>query len=257
MRKHLLIVPLLVLLWVIKPANVPALNEMESASKYNEAGSLYRGGKFKEALDLYEQLIGEGIVNPDLYYNASNAAYRNGALGKAILYLRRSLKLAPSDEDALTNLAFLNSIKQDKEPANDNPVVAFITGHYNTININTAALWSGISFLLAMVFATTMLFLGKLKRLTLIVVSALCGLVFFVSTGILVEKIHERDTKVEAVIMVDNANAYSGPGTDNTHIFTVHEGTTVTLERSQDEWNLVRLMSGAGGWIKAETMERI
>jgi pentatricopeptide repeat protein len=257
MRTLLLIIPAVIMFWVVGSGIAPAMNETESASLYNKAGALYREGKFKEALDLYEQLMGEGIVNPDLYYNASNAAYRSGSLGKAILYLERTLRLAPSDKDALSNLAFLNSIKQDREPVNDNQVVAFIVDHYNTINSNSAALWSGISFLIVMFIATGILFLSEWKRLTAIIITCMCGLTWIVSTGILIEKVHEHNTVVEAVIMVDNANAYSGPGTDNTHIFTVHEGTKVVIERHQDLWNLIRLKSGAGGWIRADTMEEI
>ena len=57
--------------------------------------------------------------------------------------------------------------------------------------------------------------------------------------------------------MADEASAYSGPDIDNIHIFTIHEGTKVVIERSQDDWNLVRLMSGAGGWIRDGLMEPI
>jgi len=233
------------------------IGDTEAASHYNRAGALYRDGKYKEALEVYEQIIEQDIANPDLYYNAANAAYRSDSLGKAILYLERALRLAPSDEDILVNLAFINSIKMDKEPENDNPVVAFIVSHYNAININSAALWSGFSFALAMLCVTVLLFLDNWKRLTAAALAVLCGLIFMVSTGTLIDKIHHRNTVVEAVIMVDTVKAYSGPGTENTHIFTVHEGTKVVIERRQDSWNLIRLKSGAGGWIETDAMERI
>ena len=234
-----------------------ALGETEAGAQYNRAGALYRDGKFRESLELYEQLLGEGIANPDLYYNAANAAYRCDSVGKTILYLERALRLDPSDTDARANLAFINSIKQDKEPSNDNPVVAFLTRHYSAININTAAIWSGISFALAMLCATGLLFTAGWKRLAVIGTVILFGLLFLLSTATLIEKVHTRNTIVEAVIMKDVVNAYSGPGEENTHIFTVHEGTKVIIERRQDTWNLIRLKSGAGGWIQADTMETI
>ena len=73
----------------------------------------------------------------------------------------------------------------------------------------------------------------------------------------LIHKIHVNNTLTEAIIMADEAHAYSGPGTDNTHIFTIHEGTKTVIERSQNSWNLIRLQSGAGGWIRADLMEKI
>lgn len=234
-----------------------AVSEAGSASVYNRAGTLYREGKFSEALELYEQLIGNGIASPDLFYNTANAAYRLDSLGKAVLYLERALRLAPSDEDALSNLAFINSIKQDKDPVNDNPVVAFIIRRYNAVNIDSAALWSGLSFAVAMFCATGILIMTDWKRLTAAGITAMCSVIFILSTGMLIEKVHHRNTVVEAVIMVENAQAYSGPDTDNTHIFTAHEGTKVEIQRRQDAWNLIRLKSGAGAWVEADVMEKI
>jgi len=233
------------------------LSTAEAASRYNQAGALYREGKFRESLEQYEQLLNGGIAAPDLYYNAANAAYRGNSIGKAVLYLERALRLDPSDPDALANLAFINRIKQDKEPTNDNPVVSFLARHYSAININDAALWSGISFVIIMLCATGMLFTAGWWRLVELTVVVLFSILFFLSTGTLIEKVHTRDTVIEAVIMSDTAKAFSGPGEENTHIFTVHEGTKVVIERRQDSWSLIRLKSGAGGWIQADTMENI
>ncbi|MBT4483533.1 MAG: hypothetical protein HOC71_07630 [Candidatus Latescibacteria bacterium] len=227
------------------------------AERFNEAGALYRDGQFSRALDIYEELIRSGIANPDLNYNASNAAFRAGFVGKAILHLERTLKLAPSDKDALSNLVYLNSIKKDQEPRNPNVVLAFLNRRYNAVNVNTAALWSGYLFVFSMVFATGALFMRKWKRMTLIVVSFLCGLGFAVSTGILIQKVHYASTVVEGIIMTEEASAYSGPSVENTHIFTIHEGTKITIQRTRDSWNLIKLKSGAGGWIKDELMEKI
>jgi len=227
------------------------------AERYNEANRLYRDGRFAESLRIYEELMGSGIKNPDLYYNASNAAYRSGSMGKAILYLERALRLSPSDRDAIANLAYLNSIKPDRETGHSNVVLRFLSSRYDAINVNTAALWAGFAFAAGMLAATVALFAGNWKRLASILAASLCGLVFLVSAGITVQKIHHLSTTTEGIIMVKEAPAYSGPGAGNTHIFTLHEGTKVIIERTQDSWNLVRLSSGAGGWIRAEMMEKI
>ena len=229
----------------------------ESAALYNRAGDLYRQGKFTEALDIYERLIKESIKGPDLFYNASNAAYRLTMTGKAVLYLERSLKLAPSDPDALANLAFINSNKQDKETPPMNAVTAFLENMYDRININSAAYWSGITFALMMLSAIGLLYFGGWIRLTLITAAALCGFMFIVSTVFLVQKVHHESTVTEAVIMTGEVNAYSGPGSENTHIFTIHEGTKVFIERNQNSWDLIRLNSGVGGWVAADSLQAI
>ena len=173
------------------------------------------------------------------------------------MYLERSLKLAPSDPDAISNLTYLNLLKKDKEPLDGNIVMAFFLRLYNSIDINSAALWSGMSFALAMLLATGALFLKNWKRTTLIGISLFCVLAFIISTGLFTHKIHKNNTVVEAIIMIDEAEAYSGPGKENTHIFTINEGTKVVIDRGQNSWNLIRLKSGAGGWVHSDCMEKI
>lgn len=229
----------------------------ESADMYNNAGKLYRDGKFQQALQIYESLLDSGIHNPDLYYNASNAAYRCGDLGKALLYIERALALAPSDEDALANRAFLNSIKKDQEPAPDNVITAFITRIYESTNVNTSTLLSGIMFASAFIIATFSIFTSGTKRIISIVFFIIFMSISILSGGISIHKLHRESSQAEAIIMTEQAKAYSGPDTQNTHIFTIHEGTKVIIERQQDGWSLIRLLSGAGGWIPASSLEEI
>ncbi len=242
---------------VLCPQTVLAYNETEAAEMYNNAGELYRSNFFGEALRIYEELIASGVENPDLYFNASNAAYRAGSIGKAVLYIEKTLQLNPSDPDALSNLRFLNTQKQDREPENDNAVIAFFARQYGFINVNSVALWSGISFAAAMLLAALSLFIDGWLRQVLIGIAVVCTVIFVLSTVITLQKVNHSDSVVEAVIMEPEVNAYSGPGEDNTHIFNIHEGTKVVIERTQDEWNLIRLQSGAGGWISADAMEKI
>ncbi|MCD6308317.1 MAG: tetratricopeptide repeat protein [Candidatus Latescibacteria bacterium] len=255
--KRLAFTAIIMLIVSLSAASSPEGQIRDAAARYNEAGALYSDGRFTEALALYEELVESGIENPDLYYNASNAAYRTNDLGKAILYLERAKKLAPSDEDIAANLAFLNSVKEDREPPESNAVAAFITKLYDGINVNDAALWSALSFALSLLCATAALFTLSWKRLVLVTMSIALGFCFAAATGIQLQKLHHASTTVEAVVMNDEAPAYSGPGAENTHIFTIHEGMKVVIERSQEGWSLIRLRSGVGGWIRSGLMEVI
>ncbi len=223
---------------VCPPARAVAASD--AASRYNHAGALYRDGKFQEALETYESLVAAGVKNPDLFFNAANAAYRSNMIGKAVLYTERALRLAPSDKDALANLEFLNSRKRDKDPSPGNAVTAFLERRYKAINVNSAATWSAAAFTLMMIACIGALFASGWKRNTVLAAAGVCGFVFALSTGILAAKIRSASDTVEAVIMKPEINAYSGPGDDNTHIFTVHEGTKATVERTQGGWALIR-----------------
>lgn len=229
----------------------------QAASRYNEANRLYQDGSFADALGIYEELVESGIRNPDLYYNAANASYRAGHLGRAILYLERAKKLAPSDNDILANLTYLNSIKADQDQPVENAVVEFIGSLYNRLTVNTVMWWSAITFFLMMAGATGFIFTSGWHRKALLATGAVMAVIFLTMSGIAVEKIYRYSTVIEAVVITDTAEAYSGPGSDNTHIFTIHEGAKVVVERGQGDWLLIRLKSGAGGWINGESLVKI
>ncbi len=233
-----------------------AIQPGEAAQQYNEAGRLYLRGEYEKALSTYEKLIASGIANPDLYFNASNAAYRCGDIGHAILYVERTLKLSPSDEDALVNCTYLNSIKQDQETTDQNLFFSLFIRKYESITINTAAKTSLASFALSLLLCSGVLFLVQWKRKSLFVLAGIAGFCFLLSTGIAIQKMNQAEI-VNAIVIVDEIPSYSGPGTENTHLFTIHEGTKVTIDRREGEWYLIRLKSGAGGWIRAEGLEEI
>jgi len=132
-----------------------------------------------------------------------------------------------------------------------------IRGYAATAESLETDLDTGHQFAVAMLFATGALFFQHWKKTASIVISICCVLIFIFSTGLFIHKINRNNTVREAIIMLDEVKAYSGPGQDNTHIFTIHEGTKVVIERQENSWNLIRLKSGAGGWIHSEAMEEI
>ena len=77
----------------------------EQMAKANES---YEGGEYAQALEIYERLVEEGAVDPDLFYNLGNAYYKEGQPGRAVLYYKRALRLAPRDNDARTNLQLVS-----------------------------------------------------------------------------------------------------------------------------------------------------
>ena len=77
------------------------------ADDFEDANQLYDAGKFGEAKQAYERLAGRGEWSANLFYNLGNAAYRGGALGKAVLNYERALALDGSHTEAKANLQWL------------------------------------------------------------------------------------------------------------------------------------------------------
>lgn len=80
-----------------------------------KADSAYTADNFAEAETLYMQAMKVDGTSSELFYNLGNTYYRQGNLGKAILYYNRALKLDPANGDARQNLEFVNSKITDKQ----------------------------------------------------------------------------------------------------------------------------------------------
>src|SRR5438105_15132263 len=73
-------------------------------SAFNKANQAYAKGRFEEAANAYESLIGSGNWNANLFYDLGNARYRLGDFGQAILNYERALALDPRHPEAQANL---------------------------------------------------------------------------------------------------------------------------------------------------------
>src|SRR5438045_7267095 len=73
-------------------------------SAFTKANQAYADGRFEEAANDYESLIGSGNWNANLFYDLGNARYRLGDFGQAILNYERALALDPRHPEAEANL---------------------------------------------------------------------------------------------------------------------------------------------------------
>ena len=85
------------------------------SSLVEQADSAYVQEKYKLAVELYQQAIQQDGVSSNLYYNLGNAYYRTGNVAQSILAYERALRLNPANEDARSNLEFVNSRIVDKK----------------------------------------------------------------------------------------------------------------------------------------------
>jgi uncharacterized protein YgiM (DUF1202 family) len=94
------------------------------------------------------------------------------------------------------------------------------------------------------------------RRKVLIYCALALGIGTAVSAAGLASTIHAA-TASRAVVMRDRADVLSGPGEDNTALFTVHEGTLLEVRSRRGDWYQVSLPNALSGWIPAGTVEKV
>ena len=225
-------------------------------SDFDIANAAYADGRYAEAATLYQTLIDEQ-PNATLYYNLGNAQFKQGELAQAILNYERALRLNPNHKDAQYNLKFAQSRITDNIVEQDFFLSSWARVIRNNLRERTWLTLSIVLFFIGLI-GIMLFLLGRetwLRKTAFHI--AWLTLLFSLITGLNAASLHKRDTlRNEAIITQGVVNAKSSPDRSGTDLFTVHEGTKVTIRETLGEWCNIRVGNNEG-WIKQQNMERI
>jgi tetratricopeptide (TPR) repeat protein len=238
------------------PPPGPAGSPEELLARGNDA---YARGDYAAAAESYRRILESGIRNGRVYYNLGNACFRQNRIGEAILYYEKTLKLDPTDPDARENLRYANLRIRDRIPADDLPVLlAILERARNLLRLEQVVpLFTGL-YLAAMACAAAWI-LGNGRRWAPAVGVAALGLLSLVliAGGWMFLQGRARDASNAAIVLSEKVDVLSGPGTENTLLASVHEGTKVRIHNRRDPWVQVTLPDGRAGWMKGDALGTI
>jgi len=232
--------------WV---AWAPLAGAADPDQSFASANQAYDQGDFTSALDQYRKLIDLGYANVETFYNAANAAFRNGSPGLAVLYYRRAWYLSPRDADVLANL----ELAQERTGALKPSVsiweqAARELSHHEWTRVMRSSYW------FALLATALALFVPVTRRVAkpLAVVSAVAALVGF--GGWFYWKTWSN--RGEAVIIAAKQTALYEPREKATPFFAVPEGSIVYIEDSFHSW--VKIEAGQNaGWLPKNAIELV
>ncbi len=81
---------------------------------FDKANQCYHNKQYTEAAELYNQMIKEGVVNIDVYYNAGNAYYKLDEPGQALWCYTKALQYQPYNTSIKENLMLSKKLLQHK-----------------------------------------------------------------------------------------------------------------------------------------------
>ena len=80
---------------------------------WDRANTAYINGDYRGAAEIYGEILDRGLGSVKLYYNLANACFKEGQTGRAILFYRRALRLAPGNDDIRYNLSVAEARTKD------------------------------------------------------------------------------------------------------------------------------------------------
>lgn len=257
------------------------------AASVAEADSAYANGKYKEALDIYSEILSSQGSSAPLLFNMGNAAFKADDYAKAALCYNRAHRLDPRNKNIRNNLQFLNNKVEDANRAElkgkrlsvapDD--LSFFQSVKNRVAVNVSsdfwAGWAAAAFLLAVVCGAIYIFLpqvmlrktGFFGGLALLALS----LIFLCFSWMAANEFRSKD---QAIITQYKINLLSAPDDDAKPSSTpITRGTKVTLLEADEnssasekadkagedtpKWYKVKLNHDFIGWIKSSDIEII
>jgi hypothetical protein len=230
-----------------------------SAERWEMGNKAYMDGAYDKAVEEYSAILEGGEYSMELYYNLANAYFKMEKIGKAILYYNKALRIAPSQEDVLHNLAIAETRTKDKITA----VPEFFLHRWmrvvrNSVSCNAWGALSLLFFALILTFALLFLLASRLGVRKAGFYGALCSLLLFVATtAFAISSRNDILTEDEAVVMSSAISVKSSPDRSATDLFVLHEGTKLRIVAEFDEWIEVVIADGKKGWTERKNIETI
>jgi tetratricopeptide (TPR) repeat protein len=208
---------------------------------------------FRQAIELYGTLAGDGVVNGKLLYNMANAYFRTGDVPRAILHYRLAQRLRPRDELIAANLAFARSRVADRiEPTETRRLVQQVLFPHYAWNVRERTLVA------AVVYGTTwvLLLVHVWRPRRWIALAGALGLLLSVGLAYSADHTARLDrAQPIGVLVASDVVVRKGDGETYEPQFNrpLSPGVEFLRIDKRGDWLHIRLSDDRTGWIKADT----
>ena len=229
------------------------------ADLLQKGNELYTKDKFKEAIDVYNQILMTNLESPEVYFNLGNAYYKTKNYPQSLLNYERAQLISPDDEDIAFNLQIANQHVVDA--IQELPGIFIVRWWNSLVNSQTTDTWaliSIISFLFFLTFLGLYFFarLGNIRRTAFWTAFILISISMF-SWSFAAQQKSRLVNHNFAIVMQPTVTVKSSPSEKGTNLFVVHEGLKVKITDKLGDWVEVKLADGNKGWLMTESIERI
>lgn len=224
-----------------------------------QAEQAYAAGKYEEAIEVYQKILGEQLESANLYYNLGNCYYKLGENTQAILNYERALLLNPGDEMVRYNLKMAQQAIVDKIEVL--PELFLVRWYKALVTTFSADQWGYFSVGLFLIFLlmAALFFYSRtrgMKKTGFVV--GIVALFLMLITLLFAFQQDKRITQREyAIITAPSVTVKGAPDSSGTSLFLIHEGLKVQIIEVLGTWYNIRLADGNEGWVAQSDLERI
>ncbi len=221
--------------------------------------SFYRSGDYSAAISAYEEVLQQGWVSGEIYYNLGNCYYKLGQYGRAILYYERARKFLGSDPDLQLNLKLANLRIYDRiEPL---PRIFLVRVLEAVGELLTVRRWALILIIAEWVVLISLILLHIVRRprwrRPLVGGLVFASVLFILSGSFFLQQKIQLDRLVEGVVLAQKVEVRSAPESGSTELFALHEGVKMRILRQVSGWAEIKLADGKRGWMPQSAFEII
>jgi tetratricopeptide (TPR) repeat protein len=226
----------------------PVVAEDAAPAAFEEANRLYEQARFKEAARAYQALLDAGRVSAELHFNAGNAHFKSGQLGRAIHHYLAARRLSPRDPDIEANLQFARDSAGTAPPP-----VPFWQRWLSRFSTDEWALATSVLGWTWLLLLTLRAVWAPLERSTRGLTRA-AGAGFAVLALCTAANTWGNHGIQVAVVVEPEAVVRYGPLEESQSYFTLRDGAEVAWKDRKGDWVQVTDAAGRTGWTRASQL---
>ncbi len=234
-------------------AGATGVQAQTNPDRFLQGNKLYEEGKYPQAAAMYEELLRTGEVSPALYFNAGNAWFKAGDIGRAIYDYRRAEQLAPRDPDIRANLGIARAQAGTSDAALPGSRWTRWVGRV-TLN-EWACAASGATALFFILLAARQ-FSPAFRKSS----SAMAWFLGAASVWLLIclgLSINQQLWQRTSIVIVPEAVVRWGPDEESKSAFTAHDGTEMMVLGRDGDWLQVSDAARHIGWLQQKSVAQM
>lgn len=216
-------------------------------SLFDEASKLYDAQDFTGARQRYEQLLADGQLSANVFYNLGNSEYRLARPGYAALAYQRALLLEPRHPEAEANLALLR-IRSGAKDLPRAPLEVVLL----PFSAPVYCLLGATAFWVAILGGAALLFWRRVPLMALV-----CGVAMLVAAYSAAALWRWSRDRAIAVVLAPEVTARLEAADRAGVAETLPAGSNVRVLSEHGAWVYCELPGRGRGWLLKKSIERV